>query len=273
MSSVKLCVICSNIDFEGLLDVPGPPQGYHKAPQEDYQLGSIAEIRARRQCPLCCLIIRGITCYWPSAPHTEVIFIFVKKEGDYRYLGVHSDYGIDLGVDKAEPWKFAFSIKQPRKTTVALNLYPARGTSRTTCVTSRHILPKLDISIPRRWVQRCDKEHSLDCCRASSVGENLPDGFMLIDVNARCIIQAPIRARFLALSYVWGNASAQFRTSKKHLKASSNNNGSSKLKLPLPDQLAQVIEDAIQFVRDFGETYLWVDALCIIHDDASHLTA
>ncbi len=95
---------------------------------------------------------------------------------------------------------------------------------------------------------------------------------MLIDVNARCIIQAPIRARFLALSYVWGNANGQFRTSKKHLKASGNNNGSSKLLLPLPDQLAQVIEDAIQFVRDFGETYLWVDALCIIHDDALHLT-
>jgi len=133
---MKLCVICSHFDFEGLLDVPGPPQGYQKAPQ-GYQLGSIAEIRARRQCPLCCLISRGITCYWPSAPCAEVIVIFVANEHDYRYLRVHSDYGLDLEVDKAEPWKTPFSIKRPRKTTVALNLYPAHRTPRTKCITSR----------------------------------------------------------------------------------------------------------------------------------------
>src|SRR5205085_7279690 len=39
----------------------------------------------------------------------------------------------------------------------------------------------------------------------------------------------------------------------------------------LEDEFAfpQVIKDAIQLVRDIGERYLWVDAICIVQDDST----
>ena len=34
-------------------------------------------------------------------------------------------------------------------------------------------------------------------------------------------------------------------------------------------KIPQVIKDAMQFVRNIGERYLWVDSLCIVQDDES----
>ena len=198
---MNLCPTCSLFDFEGLLEEHTPGTGYQKAP-EGYRLGSIEEISSRAQCPLCHLISRGIACYWPSAPRNEVIFMSVSNVNDYRHLHVHSDLGLDFEVDKTEPWKTSFARKRERKAAVALNLYPTRKTTRTKCITSRPMLPNLDINITRRWIQRCETEHTLDCRKASKIGEELPDRFMLIDVNTRCIVQAPSCAKCFALSYM-----------------------------------------------------------------------
>ena len=268
---MTLCSICSHFDFEGLLDLETPVPGYQKAP-EGYQLGSIDEISSREKCPLCQLISRGINCYWPSAPRAEVTFLSVDNISGHRHLSVHSDFGLDFEVDKVEPWKTSFARKRRKRVTFDLDIYPTRETTRTKCLASRHMLPDLDMNIPRRWIQKCESDHGQGCQRAYLVGEELPDGFMLIDVNTRCIVQAPSHARFLALSYVWGSATDQFRTSKKHLEASGNGKITAKTMLQLPEQLTQVIEDAIDFTRGLGERFLWVDALCIVHDDPLHLT-
>ncbi|KIM98566.1 hypothetical protein OIDMADRAFT_95328, partial [Oidiodendron maius Zn] len=130
----------------------------------------------------------------------------------------------------------------------------------------------LDITVLRTWILRCETEHHQYCGQTSSAGECLPDEFILINVNKRCIVQAPRNPRFVALSYVWGTSNDQFRTSRKDLRARTSSTSEPRVLLLLPDQPAQVIENAILLVQALGEMYLWVDALCIIHDDVSHMT-
>jgi hypothetical protein len=79
--------------------------------------------------------------------------MFVRNVNDYGHLHVRSDLVLDPEVDKTEPWKTSFARKRERKAAVALNLYPTRETTRTKCITSRPMLPNLDINITRRWIE------------------------------------------------------------------------------------------------------------------------
>ena len=62
----------------------------------------------------------------------------------------------------------------------------------------------------------------------------------------------PVRAnfRYVALSYVWG-IGHKFRTEKKNIHNLLEKGG-------LSGRMAQVIEDAMELVKQIGERYLWV---------------
>jgi hypothetical protein len=67
--------------------------------------------------------------------------------------------------------------------------------------------------------------------------------------------------RYLALSYIWGGVD-QLRITTKSIASMSASGAFSR-----PEFLSKipvVIQDAIKFVQELGESYLWVDALCII---------
>jgi hypothetical protein len=78
----------------------------------------------------------------------------------------------------------------------------------------------------------------------------------------RCITPSPPGCRYLALSYVWGNAT-QLQLTTQNLGELSGN-----LRLAASD-VPTTIRDAMTLVEKLGERYLWCDALCIISDDAS----
>jgi Heterokaryon incompatibility protein (HET) len=85
--------------------------------------------------------------------------------------------------------------------------------------------------------------------------------FKLIDVTRRCVVRAPLNAAFVALSYIWGGV--------EQLKLDDVNG----LKLTRPDGLLdprvpQTIQDAIELCRELGESYLWVDSLCIMQNSS-----
>jgi hypothetical protein len=76
------------------------------------------------------------------------------------------------------------------------------------------------------------------------------------------VVPAPSGCRYVALSYIWGGIGAEYWTTKNNIAGRGTPGGLNTAKLP------DTITDSILFVRQLGERYIWIDALCIIQDDS-----
>ncbi|KAH7071132.1 heterokaryon incompatibility protein-domain-containing protein, partial [Paraphoma chrysanthemicola] len=84
----------------------------------------------------------------------------------------------------------------------------------------------------------------------------------LIDVQKQCVVKATSNKRFVALSYVWGNAQPLLAT-KSNIDDLQTPGGLANTDPPL----ANIICDAMMLVSAVGERYLWADTVCIVQDD------
>jgi hypothetical protein len=112
----------------------------------------------------------------------------------------------------------------------------------------------------RQWFNVCRREHK--CQHLASEFPLKPTKFRLIDCKDMCLVVRSIKERYFALSYVWG-AVESFETTLADLPGLQRP-GCLKSKL---DQLSKTVEDAIEFVQNLGQQYLWVDKLCIVQDE------
>jgi hypothetical protein len=107
------------------------------------------------------------------------------------------------------------------------------------------------------------EQHGASCNEPAwleGFGQPLP--FRVIDVNGRCVTEAPLGCRYFALSYVWGT-STTFRCTTENFDTLREQNSFNKFSIP------NTIQDAMTLISSIGESYLWVDAVCIIQDDES----
>ncbi|PMD47052.1 HET-domain-containing protein, partial [Hyaloscypha variabilis F] len=107
------------------------------------------------------------------------------------------------------------------------------------------------------WKEHCLNMHGTLCSTAQT--ETISINLRLIDVEDRCIVEIQRCERWVALSYVWGNANKLVLTSD--ILGQYQEHGSIK-----PGVTSATIEDAITVTRILGERYLWVDSLCILQD-------
>ncbi|KAJ4349599.1 uncharacterized protein N0V89_008215 [Didymosphaeria variabile] len=119
-----------------------------------------------------------------------------------------------------------------------------------------------DFIVARNWLQECNDSHDGACHQPDDERATPPTDMRLIDVQEAHLIQAPSRARYVALSYIWGT--------KGNVKATRAN----KAFFEQPGSLLSteagippLIRDVMQLVAAMEQRYLWVDALCIIQDD------
>ena len=120
--------------------------------------------------------------------------------------------------------------------------------------------PELDVALLRRWLSACELNHG-DRCAPLDMPSKTTNAFRVIDVDNMCITEAPEDCRYIALSYLWGSGPQQlFKTTSENLQRLSTPQGLQRSDLP------RTIQDAIDFAKVFGERYLWVDSLCLIHD-------
>ena len=91
--------------------------------------------------------------------------------------------------------------------------------------------------------------------------------FRVLDITSSKIVTVPYHVRYIALSYVWGNA--QSGSSGTGVDESYGHAATARGIDAFIDiqRLPWTIQDTIELVRRIGERYLWVDALCIIQDD------
>jgi hypothetical protein len=91
----------------------------------------------------------------------------------------------------------------------------------------------------------------------------LETGIMLfIDVHREAVVWGAGTERYLALSYVWGDAK-QLQLTKANFEQLTQDGAVGVNVLEIPE----TIRDAIRVCHLLGEHYLWVDSLCIIQDD------
>lgn len=154
---------------------------------------------------------------------------------------------------------------------------------------AKEISPRCDIAGLKECYSSCLREHGASCDKGPVLpaqlerdvtdrGSVMPLGvarddkiqlsnrILLVDVQEMCLRWEKRTRRYLTLSYVSGT------TSFCHLNAGNYQELQrpySLLDAPLP----QTFRDAILLTQHLGEKYLWIDALCIIQDDADFKTA
>ncbi|KIW99704.1 uncharacterized protein Z518_11117 [Rhinocladiella mackenziei CBS 650.93] len=115
-------------------------------------------------------------------------------------------------------------------------------------------------SIVTEWLRLCREDHP-----AYPSNTDVPLPTRLLDVgpfesnSIRLRVTAGQRGLYTALSHCWGG-DIEIRTTRDSIAA--------RQKQILYSDLPKTFQDAVTVTRDLGLRYLWIDALCIIQDDA-----
>ncbi|PHH92041.1 hypothetical protein CDD83_9159 [Cordyceps sp. RAO-2017] len=121
----------------------------------------------------------------------------------------------------------------------------------------------VDIDVVLKWKKACLSSHAAKCGNPMKIWPVRPA--WLIDVERRCLVPGQqTTGEFVALSYVHG----------QHTWPVVDADILSRLREPFAldepgfsERMAPIARHAIYLTSKIGERYLWVDALCIIHDD------
>ena len=117
----------------------------------------------------------------------------------------------------------------------------------------------------REWIEHCDREHK-QCQQVGAPG--MPTRVLdvqSLDPDGNCRIHVTGEGeggQYAALSHCWGDTEKTpvFKTTTDKL---------DEFKQLLPfNRLPRSFQDAIRITRTLGLRYLWIDALCIVQDDA-----
>ncbi|KAL1648848.1 hypothetical protein SLS58_002028 [Diplodia intermedia] len=108
-------------------------------------------------------------------------------------------------------------------------------------------------------------EHHGDGCNGDVLGLGKADfEITLIDVRKMCLVRHnSATCGYLTLSYVWGGVQ-QYRLLKSNFDFLCQEGSLEAIIRDIP----QIARDAIHMVQGLRGTYLWIDSLCIVQDDA-----
>jgi hypothetical protein len=133
----------------------------------------------------------------------------------------------------------------------------------------RPITPIVDTTLIRTWLDSCKHSDASHCASSETLWDG--KGFRLIDVQLRCLAHVTERHEYLALSYPWGETARGFLcadTSNIDALCRTGSLDVDVVKEHLGKTPSRTVLDAMHLARGLGFRYLWVDALCILQDDA-----
>jgi hypothetical protein len=241
-----LCEYCIHIPFDPeILDED----------RRNFPLGTGSRVESS-QCPFCRLVKHIYYERYTEAPGAdeEISVIWEKTLGPGRRGAFRVPGCGDLWIGFEAP----AAASLPKKTTS--DSYYVKPTTD----------PEIDITQVSRWISRCEDIHSDKCCieHHEGLAVAFPDleVLRLIDVKRRCIVERRDPPKYVALSYIWRSVS-NFRLTKANRKRLLEPDSLSKVWEMLP----RTIQDAITLVQRLGAQYLWVDSLCLLHNDIGDL--
>ena len=128
----------------------------------------------------------------------------------------------------------------------------------------RPVAEQVDINLLQSWAAECEEphDHAQTALGLSHLSTFNPIFFRAIDVNRKQVINL-VPQRYISLSYVWGEVMLNYSRAK----AIRSDGG-----LDL-DHLPLTFKDAIQLTKMLGETYLWIDWICVDQHNPDELKA
>lgn len=210
------------------------------------KLGKLASLAGRQDCPICRFSLKTISKNYLTdyrkisdgdfLDGIQACVTFSIDEGDVRIVRkdkyMHSKY-----------WeRYHFEISDAR----APNMKSP------------------DLGFIEARLRICHDTHGMLCNPPNHTLATLPKTLRFIDVRTGCIVQAatPELTPYVALSYVWGTQ-GNVKMTKANKEAFEEPGA-----LFLADNcIPPLIRDAMRLAIGIGQSYLWVDALCIVQDD------
>ncbi|KAI1444279.1 HET-domain-containing protein [Annulohypoxylon stygium] len=281
--STTLCSACKTLHLDVLFSNETSPRSAGKISRYDDP-----------NCPFCSLVSRAVDRAWGvdekyQAGQCELLIesrspLSVAEPGRVR----HPQPRLLLATNR-EPPKFHHNRTPSRKVDrekkgfiiAEIESIPDNDL-KVNYLPRRKIGKYIDIGLVKGWLDECQK-HRHSKIRQGVRGPSLQSRFLfrLIDVDKECIVEKYEECDYVALSYVWGDLPMLgnknndkdeipiLMTLKENIKdmKASKSLSKSRLESPSTGRIPQTIRDAMEFTRQIGERYLWVDTLCIIQDE------
>ncbi|KAE8150466.1 heterokaryon incompatibility protein-domain-containing protein [Aspergillus avenaceus] len=168
-------------------------------------------------------------------------------------ISARIDHGIT--ISRRDDIVELFTLQETPETVKATALFPKRS------LVAPVMNSKLAAQITTPWLQECLYSHK--SCRQAH-GSFLPKRVIRLtshESDPQLYISRPgQQGDYIALSYCWGTGEP-FTTTSHNL--SAHTQGIPWKKIP------NTIKDAMRVTLDLGVEFIWIDALCIVQDDAS----
>jgi hypothetical protein len=245
------CLNCASFDFHDIF-------GF--GPEEQLPPITFRDAFANREsCAFCRLLARTTRQFTPGQ-------VVDHRDGDLVtfYFGIrhHRTTAAELGSRYLEVTVYPPPSPLDVSKRLAFHLMPI-SESLPPALYHRLDPDHIDLGVCRKWLTHCEVEHATQCrAFCASPDPDAQNAFRLIDVVDECVLVAPPGARYVALSYVWGKFRSLELSSEKASRLSQKGS-----LFACEASVARTIVDAINVVKALGERYLWVDRLCIAHDD------
>ncbi|KAJ8589457.1 HET-domain-containing protein [Rhizopogon salebrosus TDB-379] len=245
-----LCSVCSTLDLRAILR-----NGIREV--HAVSLGHLTDILNKHdQCGLCRLIFIGNHSFRQPVIDLSGFTCTLCTHGRLSYLNkgaMHLYLCIETSAKAVIPLQLEIRLLEESVSTIGgpREFY------------GRRVGQDVDVGLIKRWVRTCEKKHREACEKDwwRGPGEVLPNAVRVMDVIRMAIVPAPSSCRYVTLSYVWGGTGEGYKTTQANIKQRGIPGGLDASMMP------GTISDTIQLVRQLGERYLWIDALCIVQDD------
>ncbi|KAI1364936.1 heterokaryon incompatibility protein-domain-containing protein [Xylaria arbuscula] len=201
-----------------------------------FSLGFLGDIKQRSSCPFCKLVL-------DSMQDDRIIHM--------RPIDHYNTH--EVRVFRRGPKMFA--IQPLPSFSKILHASDVRGFEKVSASS------QIDFEMVKKWLATCEGEHKKCVPNEGPFNVDL-SFFRCIDVDDMCITPVPITSRYIALSYKWGDCTPflLLKPNKDDLFAKDGLTRNW-------DSIPRTIRDTIDFVRNVGCRYVWIDQLCLIQDD------